>query len=123
MVSLAMRTVESAMLRRLQPLGTRFVLVWLLVLSAPRLVAAADGGAGERIYRKQCASCHGAKGEGTRENYPHPLVGNRTVDRLAGYIAKSMPEDAPGDCVGEDAEQVAAYIYDAFYSKVAQARN
>ena len=34
-----------------------------------------------------------------------------------------MPEDAPGECVGEDAERVAAYIYDTFYSKDAQARN
>ena len=34
-----------------------------------------------------------------------------------------MPEDAPGECVGEDAEKVAAYIYETFYSKDAQARN
>jgi hypothetical protein len=43
--------------------------------------------------------------------------------QLVRYIAKSMPEDDPGTCVGEDAEKVAAYIYDAFYSKTAQARN
>ena len=34
-----------------------------------------------------------------------------------------MPEDAPGTCVGEEAAQVAAYIYDAFYSPIAQARS
>ena len=34
-----------------------------------------------------------------------------------------MPEDAPGECVGEDADKVAAYIYESFYSKTAQARN
>ena len=34
-----------------------------------------------------------------------------------------MPEDAPGDCVGDDADRVAAYIYESFYSKAAQARN
>ena len=34
-----------------------------------------------------------------------------------------MPDDDPGTCVGEDAEKVAAYIHDAFYSKTAQARN
>ena len=39
---------------------------------------------------------------------------------LARLIAKTMPEDAPGDCVGEDAERVAAYIYETFYSKDAQ---
>ena len=32
-----------------------------------------------------------------------------------------MPEDAPGDCVGEDAEKVAAYIYASFYSKLREA--
>ena len=42
---------------------------------------------------------------------------------LARLIAKTMPEDAPGECVGEDAEKVAAYIYETFYSKDAQARN
>ena len=42
---------------------------------------------------------------------------------LARLIAKTMPEDAPGECVGEDAQKVAAYIYETFYSKDAQARN
>ena len=42
---------------------------------------------------------------------------------LARLIAKTMPEDAPGECVGADAEKVAGYIYDTFYSKDAQARN
>ena len=34
-----------------------------------------------------------------------------------------MPEDNPGTCVGDDAKNVAAYIYDAFYSPAARARN
>jgi len=38
-------------------------------------------------------------------------------------IAKTMPEDDPGTCVGADAEHVAAYVYESFYSKAAQARN
>jgi hypothetical protein len=33
-----------------------------------------------------------------------------------------MPEDKPGTCIGADAEKVAAYIFDAFYSPAAQAR-
>jgi cytochrome c553 len=78
---------------------------------------------GEEIYRRQCASCHGAAGEGTDEHYPRALVGERPVDSLSRLIAKTMPEDAPGECVGEDADKVAAYIFDAFYSKAAQARN
>ena len=43
--------------------------------------------------------------------------------QLAQLIAKTMPEDDPGTCVGPDAEKVAAYIHEAFYSKTAQARN
>ncbi len=45
------------------------------------------------------------------------------MEGLSRIIAKTMPEDAPGECVGEDADRVAAYIYEAFYSKAAQARN
>jgi mono/diheme cytochrome c family protein len=86
-------------------------------------VAAAEGRTGEQVYRQMCASCHGATGEGTAAKYPHPLVGNRSVGQLTRYITKNMPEDAPGKCVGEDAQKVAAFIYDAFYSKAAQARN
>jgi hypothetical protein len=33
-----------------------------------------------------------------------------------------MPEDDPDKCVGEDAQAVAAYIYDSFYSLQARAR-
>ncbi|AGA25342.1 DUF1592 domain-containing protein [Singulisphaera acidiphila] len=99
-------------------------LAWLLaIVLAPRMATAAEeSNSGEQIYLRQCASCHGAKGEGTPQDYPHPLVGDRTLPRLASYIAKSMPEDDPGSCVGEDAEKVAAYIHEAFYSKTAQAR-
>jgi cytochrome c553 len=84
---------------------------------------AAESQTGERIYRQQCASCHGAAGEGTDENYPRPLLGDRSVAQLARLIAKTMPKDAPKKCAGPDAEKVAAYIHDTFYSKTAQARN
>ena len=77
---------------------------------------AADGRTGEQIYRAQCASCHGAAGEGTKDRAPKPLVGERSVAQLTSFIAKSMPKDDPGSCAGKDAEKVAAYIHDAFYS-------
>jgi hypothetical protein len=51
------------------------------------------------------------------------LAGDRSVAQLSRLIAKTMPEDEPGTCVGEDAEKVAGYIYDNFYSKAAQAKN
>ena len=34
-----------------------------------------------------------------------------------------MPDDDPGACVGAEAEAVARYIYDAFYSREARSRN
>jgi cytochrome c553 len=99
------------------------VFLGLSVVLAPRPAAAAEGRTGEQIYRQKCASCHGAAGEGTDEDYPRPLAGDRSVAQLARLIARTMPKDDPETCVGEDARKVAAYIYDAFYSKAAQARN
>ncbi len=94
-----------------------------LPLLVPVASIAAEEPTGEQIYRQRCASCHGANGEGTADDYPHPLAGDRPVDKLARFIKKTMPADDPGSCSPEDAEKVAAYIYDAFYSPAAQARN
>ena len=77
---------------------------------------------GAAIYQKLCASCHGDKGQGVQDKYDEPLHGNRGVEALAKRIARTMPDDDVGACVGEDARQVAAYIYDAFYSPRAQWR-
>ena len=85
-------------------------------------VLAADGPPGEQIYRRMCVSCHGAAGEGTDE-YPRALSGDRSPSQLARLIARTMPEDDPGTCTGPDAEVVASYIHEAFYSKTAQERN
>lgn len=77
---------------------------------------------GEQIYQKKCASCHGANGEGTKRFKP-PLTGDRSVPQLSQYIAKTMPEDNPGTCTGPDADKVAKYIHDTFYSVDARERN
>jgi hypothetical protein len=86
------------------------------------LIVRADAPTGEQIYKLKCASCHGAKGEGTNDNYPQQLEGDRSVAQLTKYIAKSMPKEGP-KCTADEAEKVAAYIHEAFYSKLAQARN
>jgi len=57
-----------------------------------------------------------------KDKYDEPLHGNRSVEGLAKRIARTMPDDDIGACVGEDAKQVAAYIYEAFYSPRAFAR-
>lgn len=86
-------------------------------------VAAAADHAGKRIYLERCASCHGEQGERTGANNARPLTGELSVKQLSEYIDKSMPEDDPESCVGEEAQQVAEYIYDAFYSPLARLRN
>jgi cytochrome c5 len=96
--------------------------VTAVVALTPQLATAAEPRAGERIYKERCASCHGKAGEGTPD-YPRALAGDRSVAQLSKLIAKTMPEDDPGTCVGADADNVAAFIHDAFYSPVAQARN
>jgi cytochrome c553 len=110
--------------RRANRLRLRHPQSWavVLLLAAPfHYALAAEGATGEQIYRKKCASCHGTDGEGTKER-PKPLVGDRSPAQLARFIAKSMPKDDPGSCKGEDAEKVAAYIHDAFYSTAARER-
>jgi len=97
-------------------------LVFLAAAACPK-AAGADEVNGEQIYRQQCARCHGAQGEGNKKEYPQPLAGTRTLQSLARYIAKSMPDDDPGKLKGPEAEKVAAYIFDAFYSAAAQARH
>ncbi len=91
---------------------------WLLMLP----VSLAEE-TGKQIYLRQCAQCHGASGEGTEEHYAEPLIGDRSRLELAHLIAETMPEDNPEACTGPNAEKVAAYIHEAFYSDLAQARN
>src|SRR5262245_48501258 len=108
------------------PPTVRVRLTATLVLLLPLAVApaiAADADTGEQIYRERCASCHGAKGEGTLDEYPYPLIGQKSVGQLTRLIAKTMPADDPGTCTGPEAEKVATYIHETFYSKAAQVRN
>ena len=77
---------------------------------------------GAQIYQKMCVECHGKNGEGVKDKYDEPLHGNRSAEALARRIARTMPDDDVGSCVGDDAKEVAAFIYDAFYSPKAQAR-
>jgi len=78
---------------------------------------------GAVIYGQKCASCHGENGQGGTKQYAEPLAGDSSRRELAKVIADTMPEDDPGICVGEDADAVAAFIYDKFYSDAAQVRN
>lgn len=91
----------------------------LIYLAAGPVLASPTG---EHVYAKQCARCHGERGEGTKAA-PDPLFGDRSVPALTKYIARTMPEDDPGSLSATDAEAVSQYIFDAFYSPDAQERN
>src|SRR5688500_16582995 len=88
---------------------------------APRALTA-EPLTGEQIYRKQCASCHGQSGEGAKA-YPRALAGDKPVPLLSKLIGKTMPEDNPGSLKPDEADKVAAYVHDAFYSLAARERN
>ncbi len=94
-----------------------------LLVALPAAAEPAPGHPGAKVFASMCADCRGKKGEGVANKYDEPLVGTKGVKALAKYIARTMPEDKEGTCVGEDADNVAAYIHDAFYSPAAQARN
>ena len=107
--------------------GTRSRL-WLAALLVvcvttwPRWSLGADQRTGEAIYKQLCAKCHGASGEGENDQYPNPLVGERSVGELAEYIDKTMPEKEPEKLDADGSRKVAAFIHESFYSPVAQAR-
>jgi cytochrome c553 len=92
-----------------------------LVAVAGSVAFAQDEKAGEVLYKEQCARCHGAAGEGAKK-YPQPLIGDKSPSQLAALIARTMPDDDPESCAGQDARNVAAYVYNSFYSPDAQAR-
>lgn len=103
----------------------RLPLVLLSLASALHsLAVAADDSklAGAELYAKQCADCHGPRGEGTPDNYPQPLFGDKSTIELAETITATMPEGEPELCVGEDAKAIALWMQNAFYSPEAQAR-
>ena len=78
---------------------------------------------GEQIFKANCAKCHGEQGQGVEDQHPDPLAGELPLAELAALIDKTMPEGAPEEIDAQQAKKVAAYIYDAFYSPIAQARN
>src|ERR1041385_2527860 len=98
-------------------------LVLCLGLNQPGLQGAERRANGREIFRQQCAKCHGRTGDGVKGKYDDALQGDWSLEKLTRYIDKNMPDDAPEKCVGPDAEAVARYIYDAFYSREARARN
>ncbi len=70
---------------------------------------------GQDEYNAQCASCHGADGQGAAVAVS--LVNCATctnIDTLASYISSVMPLGAPQSCAGSCATDVATYIDTVF---------
>ncbi|MCW1921847.1 DUF1592 domain-containing protein [Luteolibacter arcticus] len=78
---------------------------------------------GEAIYAEHCASCHGKHGEGNPDEVDEPLHGERSLVSLSRYIDRKMPEDKPELLNAEESQRVAEFIYGAFYSAEARAKN
>lgn len=93
-------------------------------LVAAGTAAAAGGGGfytaqqadeGARIYAVRCAMCHGARLEGTVETpgLTGRFVANwagRPVGDLYGYVAKAMPQPAPGSLSPQDNARLTAFM-------------
>src|SRR5688500_18197971 len=115
----------------LKPRPPTLLTCLLLVLAPALAVRAADAPVagstaaqrtGEQVYHQMCMRCHGPEGEGVAGKYDEALVGDKSVETLVDLITRTMPEDEPGTCTGEDAKAVAGYVYEKFYSPEARAR-
>ena len=84
--------------------------------------AASDADSAAAIYQQQCATCHGADGQGAEGAYGQPLAGDQSVAALAQLIERTMPQGEPELCVGEEAREVAAFVHREFYSLEARQR-
>lgn len=111
-----------------QPVSAEEIAKWDIDVSPSGKGLPAGGGtaaAGEAIYDKSCASCHGAKGVGKPND---PLAGG--VGKLAGkgpalktvgsywpyattvfdYVRRSMPWNAPQSLSNDEVYAVTAYL-------------
>ena len=85
-------------------------------------IALANEERGLPLFKEHCSSCHGLRGEGS-ESYPGPLLGNLSVNQLAHYIDKTMPDGDPSQVTGKEADLIAKTIHSSFYSIIAQEKN
>ena len=97
---------------------TLYLTLFLIYVATTENVIA-QGPSGIVLFRKHCSQCHGNNGAGS-ESYPDPLQGNLSVNQLASYIDKAMPEDDPSQVTGETAEKIAETIHSSFYSRLTQ---
>ncbi len=76
---------------------------------------------GAKIYHDQCIRCHGENGQGVAGKYDETLHGERSIESLAKYVARTMPEDTDEKVTPAEARAVAEYMHGTFYSPAARA--
>lgn len=91
-----------------------------LLLAASVAVAAPDGA---KLYKEQCARCHGDAGQGVKKKYDEPLAGELAVPQLAEQVRKTMPDDKPESLTKEEATAIAEFMHTSFYSPAAREKN
>ncbi|QDT27948.1 DUF1592 domain-containing protein [Gimesia panareensis] len=99
--------------RRL-PVAVFAFLIWGMLLTSVR---AADNKPinGAQIYQKMCVSCHAKNGQGVTDK-ANPFHGRKTLQELTMLIDETMPEEDPELCQGKEAEQVAQFVFERFFS-------
>lgn len=108
---------------RWEAISSRFAVVLILSLYlASDSVGQSPDEDGARVYQQKCASCHGEQGQGVAGVYDAAIFGERSVAELTRLIERTMPEGEPEACVAEEAELVARYIHQEFYSPAARIR-
>jgi hypothetical protein len=70
---------------------------------------------GAALYQEMCQVCHGETGEGGLG--PVLRDSKRSVGELERAIADRMPANAPGQCTGECASELAQFIRDGLTSR------
>ena len=93
----------------------------ILLCAAPANLSSAEL-SGAELYTEMCVRCHGPNGEGVADKHDEPLYGDRSMASLVRIIQRTMPEDKDVKCTPEEAQKVAAYIFNKFYSPAARAR-
>lgn len=108
-------------IRRLQTIPALAVAVGIALCAGPSVSEAKDNG--KQLYATQCASCHGDQGQGVSDAYKERLIGDWSVAELTEFVTRRMPEGEANQCVGSDARAVSEWMFEAFYSPAARARN
>ena len=77
-----------------QKLAQAFGLAAALALATATALAKPEL-AGELLYAKLCANCHGEQGQGVPDEHDEPLAGDWPIEKLTRVITRTMPDDDP----------------------------